>query len=45
MRLFGNVNDDGDDDAESSPFIMVDNPDPQGGFRADRDDEGYADEM
>ncbi|KAI8942436.1 hypothetical protein NX059_000506 [Plenodomus lindquistii] len=41
MRLFGNL----DDDSEGRPFIMVDNPDPRGGFRADRDDEGYADEF
>ncbi|KAF2032710.1 hypothetical protein EK21DRAFT_98852 [Setomelanomma holmii] len=41
MRLFGNLN----DDADGKPFILVDNPDPRGGFRADRDDEGYADEF
>lgn len=41
MRLFGNL----DETAEGKPFILVDNPDPCGGFRADRDDEGYADEM
>ncbi|KAF2829455.1 hypothetical protein CC86DRAFT_287097 [Ophiobolus disseminans] len=41
MRLFGNL----DEDANGKPFIMVDNPDPRGGFRADRDDEGYADEF
>jgi hypothetical protein len=41
MRLFGNL----DEDADGKPFIMVDNPDPRGGFRADRDDEGYADEL
>ncbi|KAF2855647.1 hypothetical protein T440DRAFT_159458 [Plenodomus tracheiphilus IPT5] len=40
MRLFGNL----EEDAEGRPFIMVDNPDARGGFRADRDDEGYADE-
>ncbi|KAF2129498.1 hypothetical protein P153DRAFT_340405 [Dothidotthia symphoricarpi CBS 119687] len=41
MRLFGNL----DNDSEGKPFIMVDNPDPRGGFRADRDDEGYADDF
>jgi len=40
MRLFGNIN----DDAEGRPFILVDDPDPRGGFRADDDDEDYADE-
>jgi hypothetical protein len=41
MRLFGNLA----DDPEGKPFILVDNPDPAGGFRADRDDEGYADDI
>ncbi|CAO2654805.1 Nn.00g115380.m01.CDS01 [Neocucurbitaria sp. VM-36] len=41
MRLFGNLQEDSD----GTPYIMVDNPDPRGGFRADRDDEGYADEV
>ncbi|KAL6710401.1 hypothetical protein ACN47E_009347 [Coniothyrium glycines] len=41
MRLFGNLREDN----EGKPFILVDNPDPMGGFRADRDDEGYADEF
>lgn len=41
MRLFGNLQEDSD----GRPFIMVDNPDSMGGFRADRDDEGYADDM
>ncbi|KAH4294637.1 hypothetical protein HBH64_080990 [Parastagonospora nodorum] len=41
MRLFGNTN----EDAEGKPFILVDDPDPRGGFRADQDDEGYADEF
>jgi hypothetical protein len=42
MRLFGNL----DEDAEGKPFILVDNPDPRGGFRADRDDEDeFADDM
>lgn len=36
MRLFG---------SHGTPYIMVDNPDPRGGFRADRDDEGYVDEV
>lgn len=40
MHLFGNVSEDG----EGKPFIMVDNPDPRGGFKATADDEGYADE-
>jgi hypothetical protein len=41
MRLFGNL----EEDPDGKPFIMVDNPDPRGGgLRADRDDEGYADE-
>ncbi|KAI4704056.1 hypothetical protein J4E81_001120 [Alternaria sp. BMP 2799] len=41
MRLFGNL----EEDPDGKPFIMVDNPDPRGGFRADRDDEGYADDL
>lgn len=41
MKLFGNL----EEDAEGRPFIMVDNPDPRGGYRADRDDEGYADDF
>ncbi|KAF1839467.1 hypothetical protein BDW02DRAFT_635750 [Decorospora gaudefroyi] len=41
MKLFGNLA----EDSEGKPFILVDNPDPRGGFRADRDDEGYADEL
>jgi hypothetical protein len=41
MRLFGNL----EEDPEGRPFILVDNPDPRSGFRADRDDEGYADEL
>lgn len=41
MRLFGNMQDDED----VKPFIMVDNPDPRGGFMANHDDEGYADEL
>ncbi|KAL1798718.1 hypothetical protein ACET3X_002755 [Alternaria dauci] len=41
MRLFGNL----EEDPDGRPFIMVDNPDPRGGFRADRDDEGYADDF
>ena len=41
MKLFGNL----EDDAEGNPYIIVDNPDPRGGFRADRDDEGYADDL
>ncbi|CAN9108012.1 unnamed protein product [Alternaria alternata] len=41
MRLFGNL----EEDPDGKPFIMVDNPDPRGGFRADQDDEGYADDF
>ncbi|CAN9196477.1 unnamed protein product [Alternaria sp. RS040] len=41
MRLFGNL----EEDPDGKPFIMVDNPDPRGGFRADQDDEGYADDL
>lgn len=41
MRLFGNIEDDGD----GKPFIVVDNPAPVGGFYADQDHEGYADEF
>ncbi|CAI6332506.1 unnamed protein product [Periconia digitata] len=37
MRLFGNL----DEDEAGNPFIVVDNPDPRGGFRADDDHEGY----
>lgn len=40
MRLFGNL----EEDAQGRPFIMAENPDQRGGFRADVDDEGYADE-
>ncbi|KAJ4379678.1 hypothetical protein N0V86_004860 [Didymella sp. IMI 355093] len=41
MRLFGNIEEDG----EGRSFIMVDNPDAAGGFYADQDHEGYADEF
>ncbi|KAJ4301538.1 hypothetical protein N0V90_003631 [Kalmusia sp. IMI 367209] len=41
MRLFGNLQEDNN----GRPFILIDNPDPRGGFRADRDHEGYADEI
>jgi hypothetical protein len=41
MRLFGNIR----DDEEGRPFIMTDNVDPRGGFHADKDHEGYADEL
>jgi hypothetical protein len=41
MRLFGNLQ----EDDNGRPFIMVDNPDPRGGFMAHSDDEGYADEI
>lgn len=41
MRLFGNL----DEDSTGRPFIMVDNPNPAGGFAADQDDEGYADDI
>ena len=41
MRLFGNL----EEDPDGKPFIMVDHPDPRGGFRADQDDEGYADDF
>lgn len=46
MRLFSDLG-EGDEAGESggNTFVMVDNPDPSGSFRADRDDEGYADEM
>lgn len=40
MRLFGPV----DEDSEGKPFIMVDDPQTHGGFKVDKDDEGYADE-
>ncbi|KAF2682087.1 hypothetical protein K458DRAFT_370647 [Lentithecium fluviatile CBS 122367] len=40
MRLFGNIQ----EDSNGTPFIVVDNPSNMGGFRADRDDEGYADD-
>lgn len=40
MKLFGNLNEDED----GKPFILVDNPDPSGGFRADQEHEGYADD-
>jgi hypothetical protein len=41
LSLFGELK---EDDA-GNPFIMVDNADPRGGFRADRDDEGFVDEF
>jgi hypothetical protein len=40
MRLFGNI-EEGED---GKPIILVDNPDAAGGFYADADHEGYADE-
>jgi hypothetical protein len=41
MRLFGNLQ----EDDHGTPFIMVDNPDSRGGFVADSDHEGFADEI
>lgn len=41
MRLFGNIEEDG----QGRSFILVDNPDTSGGFHADGDHEGYADEI
>jgi hypothetical protein len=41
LRLFGPIT----EDSEGRPYIMVDNPDPAGGFRADKDHEGFADEV
>jgi hypothetical protein len=41
MRLFGNI----EEGAKGRPFILVDNPTAAGGFFADRDHEGYADEF
>ncbi|KAF2658724.1 hypothetical protein K491DRAFT_689796 [Lophiostoma macrostomum CBS 122681] len=40
LRLFGPIT----EDSEGRPYIMVDNPDPVGGFHADKDHEGFADE-
>jgi hypothetical protein len=40
MRLFGPLG----EDSEGKPFIMVDDPQTPGGFKVDKDDEGYADE-
>ncbi|KAH7115996.1 DNA repair protein-like protein rad5 [Dendryphion nanum] len=40
MRLFGPIT----VDSTGKPFILVDNPDSRGGFYADQDHEGYADE-
>jgi hypothetical protein len=41
MRLFGNLQ----EEESGKPFLLVDNPDPRGGFAAHVDDEGYADEI
>lgn len=41
MRLFGNI----DETEDGRPFILVDNPSAAGGFHADEDHEGYADEF
>lgn len=38
VQLFGNTQED------TEGFILVNNPDPRGSFRADCDDEGYADD-
>ena len=40
MRLFGNLI----DDSEGRPFILVDDAPRGGGFRADSDHEGFADD-
>ncbi|KAL5399978.1 hypothetical protein PMIN06_012687 [Paraphaeosphaeria minitans] len=40
MRLFGSLR----EDEQGRPFILTGNVDPRGGFLADRDHEGYADE-
>lgn len=41
MRLFGNL----EEDENGRPFILIDNPDRRGGFHADGDHEGFADEL
>lgn len=41
MRLFGNI----EEDSDGKPFILVENPAAAGGFFADGDHEGYADEL
>lgn len=41
MRLFGNIR----DDDQGRPFILTDNASPHGGFSANNDDEGYADDV
>ncbi|PSN62122.1 hypothetical protein BS50DRAFT_561205 [Corynespora cassiicola Philippines] len=41
ISLFGNVK----EDEGGRPYIMVDNPDPRGGFHADPDHEGFYDEF
>ncbi|KAH6613977.1 SNF2 family N-terminal domain-containing protein [Boeremia exigua] len=41
MRLFGNI----EQTEDGKPFIVVDNPAAAGGFHADSDHEGYADEF
>lgn len=41
MRLFGNI-EEGDD---GRPFIVVENAPAVGGFHADGDHEGYADDL
>ena len=40
MQLFGNP-----EESTKGGFILMDDPDPDGGFGADRDSEDYADEM
>ena len=40
MRLFGNI----EQAEDGRPFIVVDNPPAAGGFYADGEHEGYADE-
>jgi len=40
MRLFGNI----EEGADGKPFIVVENPSATGGFFADQDHEGYADD-
>lgn len=41
MRLFGNI----EEAEDGRPFIVVDNPIAVGGFHADRDHEGYSNDL
>ena len=41
LRLFGAI----EEDDQGKPYILVEDPDPAGGFGAETDDEDYVDDI